>query len=239
MKSRFLPLFFFFCVCVIFVVKWWESYLVDERMAGRFTGKKVSRSNDSVTEKSLQGKMCRGEKIALLSRPMSMVSVMWCVRSLPFFFTFCQVQFFEWRRRRKKRGGGGKERKREKKISTSLRGVVKNLFITKLMPELPKSHCATDAPWWVGWRTVEWEGIFVFYFLPVCCGGGDGGRVCHCLSLVFLLVSFSFLLCQVWVALETGLAMLVWLWLGNLNKIISQSSQEQQIISLRNGTIRR
>ena len=115
MKSRFLPLFFFFCVCVIFVVKWWESYLVDERMAGRFTGKKVSRSNDSVTEKSLQGKMCRGEKIALLSRPMSMVSVMWCVRSLPFFFTFCQVQFFEWRRRRKKRGGGAKREKERRK----------------------------------------------------------------------------------------------------------------------------
>jgi hypothetical protein len=100
----------------------------------------------TVTEKVYKAQnVSRRENCASLSADVDGVSDVMCPLA-PVFFHFLSSSVFRVKKtKKKKEGGGGKERKREKKISPSLRGVVKNLFITKLMPELPKSHCATDA----------------------------------------------------------------------------------------------
>lgn len=97
----------------------------------------------------------------------------WCdVRSLPFFFTFCQVQFFEWRTW----GGGGLAKWRNShRENLPVRGASwkkEKVVHYEELPGLPKSHCATTLLDELGdGLSSGREFFFPLLFLPVLLRG--------------------------------------------------------------------
>lgn len=89
----------------------------------------------------------------VLSLTMSMVSVMWCPFDWRFFSLLHCLRVWNFSCQTRIHATASV-------ASSRMRGVVKNLFIT--MPACSKKSLR-DAPWWVGWRTVEWVGILFFY----------------------------------------------------------------------------